>query len=246
MNENLSQMVKETPASESVVFSATDLDLPDAAEAAVEEQPQANTIGIVSLSEWFEQNCERFDNINQVKVAIRGVDAAKTLIMAVKDPDGEADGEGNDKRSLRVFENSDIHPVFNIPGTSMDVYNNGFRIIYEHQNNIFIKCYGVRTGLIAVFCNNINGNLIPYATTRVKKKDTEVEVATRNIDEVSAKLLEAADLETLQLLYKQSSKAVEEFTTNQDVVTWLLERQAEVTDINHHLQIDGVLIDMLV
>ena len=246
MNENLSQMVKETPANDSVVFSATDLDLPDAAEAAVEEQPQANTIGIVSLSEWFEQNCERFDNINQVKVAIRGVDAAKTLIMAVKDPDGEADGEGNDKRSLRVFENSDIHPVFNIPGTSMDVYNNGFRIIYEHQNNIFIKCYGVRTGLIAVFCNNINGNLIPYATTRVKKKDTEVEVATRNIDEVSAKLLEAADLETLQLLYKQSSKAVEEFTTNQDVVTWLLERQAEVTDINHHLQIDGVLIDMLV
>jgi hypothetical protein len=34
-------------------------------------------------------------------------------------------------------------------------------------------------------------------------------------------------------------------STIQTVVDWLLERQAEVTDINHHLQIDGVLIDIL-
>jgi len=246
MNENLSQMVKDAPADDAVVFSATDLDLPTEEEAAsVEEQPQANTIGIVSLSDWFESNCDRFDNINQVKVAIRGIDASKTLIMAVKNPAGDQDGEGNDIRNLRVFENSDAHPVLNIPGVSMNVYNNGFQIIYGYENNIFIKCYGVRTGLIAVFCNNIGGNLIPYATTRIKKKDSELEVATRDAAEVSAKLLEAADLESLQLLYKQSAKAVDGFTTNQDVVTWLLERQSEVTDINHHLQIDGVLIDIL-
>jgi len=52
-------------------------------------------------------------------------------------------------------------------------------------------------------------------------------------------------LEALQLLYKQSAKSVDEMTTNQSVVDWLLERQDDVTDINHHLQIDNVLIDIL-
>lgn len=242
MNENLSQMVRETPIDEAVVFSEADLDLPETTE---EVEVQDNTISIIPLSTWFEQNCDRFDNINQVKVAIRGVDPAQTLIMAIKNPDTEEDSEGNEKRNLRVFENADVHPVLNLPALSMDVYNNGFRIIYEYKDNIFIKCYGVRTGLITVFCNNINGQMIPYATTRVKRKDDEVEVTIKDVGEISAKLLVNADLESLQLLYRQSAKAIDELTTNQDVVDWLLERQASVTDINHHLQIDGALIDIL-
>ncbi len=246
MNENLSQMVKDAPTEDPVVFSATELDIPIEEDVVTEEEPQANTIAIVPLSVWFDQNCDRFDNINQVNAKIRGVDGSKTLIMAVKDSSGEKNSEGEDKRNLRTFENADIHPVLDIPGVSMDVYNNNiFRIVYEYGNGIFIKCYGVRTGLIAVFCNTINGNLIPYATTRVKKKDTELEVAAFPVAEMSAKLLLNADLEELQLLYKQSVKAIEGFTTNQDVVTWMLERQVDVTDINHHLQIDGALIDIL-
>lgn len=246
MNENLSQMVKDAPADDSTIFSETDLDLPEEEAAGVEETPNLpDTIDIISLSDWFEQNCDRFDNINQVKVVIRGVNAAQTLIMAVKDQDGGQDAEGNDRRNLRVFENADISPVLNLPGILMDVYNNGFRIVYEYENNIFIKCYGVKTGLIAVFCYNINGNMIPYNITRVKNKDTEVEVAGQDVDRVLAKLLENADLEKLQLLYRQSAKSIDDLTTNQDVVSWLLARQTEVTDINHHLQIDGVLIDIL-
>lgn len=247
MEENLTQMIEETPADDAVVFSEAELDLPVTEEETVEEviAEAVNMIAITSMSDWFEANCENFDNINQVKVAIRGVNADKTLIMAVKDPDGESDAEGHDPRSLRVFDNADVHPVLNIPGQSMDVYNNGFKIVYSHDDNIFIKCYGVRTGLIAVFCNNIDGKLIPYATTRIKKKDTDLEIVTRDAAEVSAKLPLDADLEALQLLYKQSAKALEELSTIQTVVDWLLERQAEVTDINHHLQIDGVLIDIL-
>lgn len=252
MNENLTQMVKDAPATDdAVVFSEADLDLPTeeevqaTEETQAEETPQANVIGIAPLSDWFEANCANFDNINQVKVAIRGVNADKTLIMAVKDPSGEQDSEGHDMRNLRVYENADAHPVLNIPGASMDVYNNGFKIVYAYDENIHIKCYGVRTGLIAVFCLNIGGNLIPYATTRVKKKDTELEVVTKDPADITSKLTLNADLEALQLLYKQSSKAVETLTTNQDVVDWMLTRQAEVTDINHHLQIDGVLIDIL-
>jgi hypothetical protein len=86
MDESLSQMVKDTPAEDPNVFSETDLDLPEEEAVITEETPNLpSTINIVPLSDWFERNCEQFDNINQVKVIIRGVDPTKTLIMAVKD-----------------------------------------------------------------------------------------------------------------------------------------------------------------
>ena len=253
MNDNLSQMVKDQPApDQSVLFSETDLDLPVeetpnesvAPVEAVAEEPQDNIISISTLSDWFEANSAAFDNINQVKVAIRGVDGDKTLIMAVLDTDGESGENGEEKRNLRVFDNADSLPVLNLPALSMDVYNNGFRIVYQHENT-FIKTYGVRTGLICTLCSNVNGKLLPYAVVRVKKKDTELQIPIIQPTVTAEKLAAPADLESLQLLYKQSVKSADELSTNQSVVDWLLDRQISVTDINHHLQIDNVLIDIL-
>jgi hypothetical protein len=253
MNENLSQMVREAPADTGMVFSETDLDLPieevtpvevPAAQAATETDVQANVIPISTLADWFEANSGNMTNINQVKVAIRGVDANRTLIMAVKDNDGEVDADGNDKRTLRVFDNADSIPVLNLPPLAMDVYNNGFKIVY-HQNGIFIKTYGVRTGLICTLCTEVNSKLIPYAVVRVKKKDDELTIPSTVPTITAEKLAAAADLESLQLLYKQSAKSIEDLTTNQSVIDWLIDRQNAVTDINHHLQIDNVLIDIL-
>jgi hypothetical protein len=250
MNENLSDMVRsETPTDSGMVFSETDLDLPkeeevEAVQVVEEETPTANVIGISTLADWFEANTQQLDNINQVKVAIRGVDADKTLIMAVKNGDGEVDADGNDKRTLRVFDNADTIPVLNLTPIKMDVYNNGFQIIYQ-QGDVFIKTYGVRTGLICTLCTAVNGQLIPYAVVRVKKKDEELSIPTEIPTVSPEKLAAPADLESLQLLYKQSAKATESLSTNQTVVDWLLERQESVTDINHHLQIDNVLISLL-
>jgi hypothetical protein len=249
MNENLSQLVRETPADTGMVFSETDLDLPaeevqPVVQVVEEAAPAANVIGISTLADWFEANTQQLDNINQVKVAIRGVNSDKTLIMAVKDVDGEVDADGNDKRTLRVFDNADTIPVLNLTPIKMDVYNNGFQIIYQ-QGDVFIKTYGVRTGLICTLCTSVNGQLVPYAVVRVKKKDEELAIPTEIPTITTEKLAAAADLESLQLLYKQSAKAVETLSTNQTVIDWLLERQASVTDINHHLQIDNVLIALL-
>lgn len=253
MNENLSQMVQQDPTpDQGVVFSEADLDLP--IEDTIEETPvvaevqtadvTAHIIPISTLSAWFEGNTGTLGNINQVKVAIRGVDGDKTLIMAVKDNDGETDADGNDKRTLRVFDNADSMPVLNLPPVSMDVYNNGFRIVYQ-QDDIFIKTYGVRTGLICTLCSQVGGKLLPYAVVRVKKKDEELVLPEAQPTVTAEKLAAAANLETLQLLYKQSAKSLDELSTNQSVVDWLIERQDSVTDINHHLQIDNVLIDIL-
>lgn len=248
-------MVKESTPDEGMVFSETDLDLPvdeETQEAVAEETapeveetpPNASIIPISTLADWFEANSGNVTNINQVKVAIRGVDANKTLIMAVRDGDGEVDEQGNDKRTLRVFDNADSVPVLNLPPLSMDVYNNGFRIVYQ-QGDIFIKTYGVRTGLICTLCTSVGGKLVPYSVVRVKKKDEELVIPNDHPTITAQQLLANADLEKLQLLYKQAAKSVEDLSTVQSVIDWMIERQDSVTDINHHLQIDNVLIDML-
>jgi hypothetical protein len=257
MNENLTQMVKQMETGASSVFPVDNIDIPpevveihsNTTMAAIDGNASSSRIQMVvqtvSLSEWFEINASKFSNINQVKVAIRGVDARKTLIMAVKDESKEKDAEGNDKRVLRVFEDADIHPVLNLAGMDMQIYNNGFRIINDINGTIFAKCYGIRTGLIIVFCNAIFDKLVPYEIVRIKKGEKEVIVPQSDIATITAKLSEQCDKEALQLLYKQISKSVNELTTKQSVVDWFVEKQKEVTDINHHLQIDQVIIDIL-
>jgi hypothetical protein len=247
MDTNLSDMIKDD---QPPVFETSNLDLPTESaptettiDAPVEETPQAEVIGLAPLNAWFEDNSAAFENISQVKVAIRGIDPAKTLIMAVLDGQGEVDG--NPSRDLQVFKNADTQPVLAMPALSMQIFNNGFKLIYQYTDEIFIKCYGVKTGLICVFCNMINGHMIPYQVVKAKKKDTEVLVPRCSAEEVIAKLPAAADLEALQILYKQSSKAVDELNTMTSVVIWLLNKQEEVMDINHLLQIDNVIINML-
>jgi len=237
-------MVKEDQTEDPVVFSENDLDLPTEEAEAVAEEPQVEAIEITTLNTWFDANCATFSNINQVKVSIRGVNSEENLIMAVEDETAEPNAEGERKRKLRVFDNADIQPVLNLAGIDMQIYNNGFKSTCEYQDNIYIKCYGIRSSLVVVFCNNINGILIPYNITKVKRADTQIEVPRRSVEEVQMKMAEATNIEDLQLRYKQASKA-EDINTNMDSINWLISRQAEVTDINHHLQIDNVIIETL-
>jgi hypothetical protein len=247
MNENLSQLVKETPGVDPVVFSEEELDLPidaDETEAlSADGQTDSYIIQISSLTDWFDANVENFPNIRKPTVSIQGVDPLEQLIVTVQVIDEETT-EQEDKRKLVVFDDSHLVPVLDLPAMDMQVYNNGFRIIYDFGEGIFIKSYGIRTGLISVFCNDINDKLIPYTIIKTKKSDTEIEIPRKDVNEVSQKLIQPLDLEALQLRYKQSSKA-EDLTTNQQAVDWLIERQSSIADINHHLQIDNVIIETL-
>lgn len=251
MTENLSEMVKDEATTGPVMFEETDLDLPT--EEAVSEEtetgeipPAVEAIAIMPLATWFERESEKFDNINEVKVAIRGVDADKTLIMAVKTGEEVAEGQEEDPRNLRVFENADVYPVLDLPAKNMEIYNNGFQIQYEYGDGILIKCYGVRTSLIATFCQDISGAPVPYAVVRIKKKDEEVEVpAPPEAEAIAGKINAPLDAEALQLRYKQISKDVGDMNTVLDALHWLLTKQSLITDINHHLQIDNVIIDTL-
>lgn len=260
--ENLSELVKDSDTS-GMVFSEEDLDFPiedttqqaqeETVEAAATEeeevQAQETTIHVTNLSDWFESNCDTFENINQVKVSIRGVDPKETLIITIPDGSGDKDESGNEKRLLKVFENANVIPVLNLAGVYMDVYNNNtFKVEYAWSPENYIKTYGIKGGLICVGCLLVDGNLIPYnVSPRVKKTDKtfEISLPTDTVEGIQAKMEETVDMEALQLLYKQISKASSDLTTKGDAIKWLLERQKTVTDINHHLQIDNVIINIL-
>jgi hypothetical protein len=111
-------------------------------------------------------------------------------------------------------------------------------------DGIYLKSYGVRKGLITIACYDHDDMLIPLDVARVRKNDTELVRPVIDATTSRANLAEALDIESLQLRYKQSSKA-EDMTTNLDAVKWLIERQGDIEDINHHLQIDNVIIDTL-
>lgn len=243
MSENLAQMVKEGRPQESV-FSENDLDIPaeqEQQEATPEAEIETSAIEIISLVDWFDRNVINFPNIKKPNVSLQGVDPSKQLIITLLI--GTRD-DGQEERKLMVFDNADQTPVLNVPAMDMQIYNNGFRIIYDLGTGVFIKSYGIRTGLVSVFCHDIDDMLIPYAVVRSKKKDTEVEIQTADSDIVRHHLSNQLDIEALQLRYKQSAKA-EGLTTNLDAIKWLLERQSDIADVNHHLQIDNVIIDTL-
>jgi len=243
MSENLSQMVKNGATEEPIVFSENDLDISKVLETVQTEEPiiDPSLIEISNLSDWFTTHVENFPNIRKPTMAITNVDPKEQLLITVP-YDTE---EGNEKKRIVVFNDAHLLPVLNKPAMDMQVYNNGFRIVYDLGNGIFVKSYGVRTGLISVFCNDIDDVLIPYGIVRAKKKDTSISIITKDSADTRHKLSEAVDIEALQLRYKQSSKA-EGLVLNNDAVNWLLERQATIEDINHHLQIDNVIIDTLI
>jgi len=250
--DNLDEMVKdiekgeeekkeEKQESEGIDFEGLNLNLPSEEEVKEESQEEKHAIKTVSLSDWFEENFRNFSNINHVKVSIRGIDPKKTLIFSVSDPKGD----DLEKRELFLFKESDVFPVLNLTGTSMDVFNNGFKIIYDLGQGKFLKCYGIKTGLIVVSCVEVNSFLIPYQRIKVKRGEKEVVITSTNMEAIQSKLQEKVDIEALELQYRQIQKSKEGITTNADAVHWLMERLSSVRDVNHLLQIDDVLIRIM-
>jgi hypothetical protein len=245
MNENLSQMIKEFDTNvpptippevsevEQVVEEKTEATTEEATEQVATPDP---IIEVTQLGTWFAQRESRFETVKAVNISVRDVDQNRDLVVTIPDVSG---------RRLKIIENANVQPVLNLDGLEMWVYNNGFEIVYEFNGPYYLKGYGFRTGLIVVYCAMINGLMIPYKIGKAKKKDEGIPMYFTDIDVLTAKLGQPIDREALELRYKQSAKAHEQFATNQDAITWLLNRTNDITDVNHLLQIDNVIIQML-
>jgi len=251
MNENLADMVRvatsdpTVPTEDEIVVEEDDI--VEAVEAVEETVNNTTTkIHITNLLEWFKNNSNSFDNIKPVNVSIQDGEPTN-LILSVENLEGRKNKNGNIMRIVQGFENADKIVVLDLPALTMNIFkNNNFKILYQTPiENIFVKCYSVSNGLIVIFNIMIEDMLIPYVIKRVKKKDTELDIILNTDNNLSEKINQNADLEALQLLYKQSVKSIDKFTTNKDVLLWLKERQAQILDINHLLQIDNLIIDIL-
>jgi len=254
MNENLAEMVSQETDEAPMSFPEDQLDIPvnasqqedesDNSENETITQQEPPTIPVTNLGSWFEGNHGLFPNIKQVRLQVTGVDQAEDLVLTIPHESGEVLDGGAEKRRLMKIDDANVFPVVNLPGIDMNVYNNGFRIVSQYTNDIFLKCYGVKTGLIIVFCKRLNNHLLPYAKTKVGKKATALEFINPPED-FDARSQMALDKEALVLLYKQVSGDIENLSTNLDAVIALTRKQDSIRDINHHVQIDNALIAIL-
>lgn len=242
MTENLAEMVKGHKEKE----KKQDLDIPEESKNKKEktERKQSSEVKITNLSEWFSTNHTNFNNIHHVKVKITGVDPKKTLIFSA---DTEESTKDSVERRLQIVEDADKIPVLNLPGEVFEVYNNGgFRIIYKEHDGKIIKSYGVKTGMYISHCININGLTIPFKVEKIKKKNKNsinpILIDKKHIEE---KMKEDIDIENIELQYNQIQKYKEGMKIKKDVISWMLERQKSITDINHHLKLDELIIQML-
>jgi hypothetical protein len=207
-------------------------------------QEESVEIGITSLSEWFKSNNENFDNVNYVRLNVKGVDPDETLIFTISDPKGGKDKRGFDKRNIKVFENANQFPVLDLPGTTMEIYTNCFIITNDMSDAKFLKCYGVKSGLIVYFCINIEGSLIPYARTKMKKREKGVKLISADTTGILSNLAAPIDPELLILQFAQIRKSIESITTKDEAIKWFMEKREGVIDIGHLMKIENALMHL--
>jgi len=247
MAENLAEMVKnetlapevlDTPIEEVVAAPET-----PAIETPVVEEIPARSVTISTLPEWFTKYSEAGE-VKAVKIAIKGVNTDNILIVSF--PTGEKLEDESLVKDVELFKRANKIPALDLPASTVNIYSNSFRMIQEYEG-VFIKVYGLKTNIILSFCINVNGLLIPFETSKVKRKEKYVVIPQPSqeiLDKLAINLGKPADLEALELRYKQS-KGVEGIATNLDAIKWLLDKQATIADINHHLQIDTVVTQVL-
>ena len=253
MNENLAEMVRNEPAIESEnIFNPDDIveetleaedatDVNDEQEQEEQEEDINEYIPTVLLSEWFEDNHTNFENINRVRIELNRVRPNRSIVTTIVDTEATDDLD----RKVCMFEDADRFNVLNLESSDFHMYGiNKFRVIYRYNDDVSVKCYGTKTVLFAIFCNNVNDKLIPYHVEKIKLNDENLLVTLRDPNEIIEKLENPADLEALQLLYKPISKNEADINTLQDAADWFMDTQESIVDINHLLKIDNILIKM--
>jgi len=254
MTENLSEMVKKQ--TEDNMFSIAKLDIPEEdvknineneitpeEESAIETDTHITTDNIINttnLSTWIRTQI--FEHIRLPTVTLQGIDPNKQLIIISIDESKEI----NDQRKLFIFDNADKIPVLDLPASEIQISQNTFKIVYTMEEEaVAIKSYRVRQGLTNIFCRIVDGLLIPFNLIRLKKGDNGIKTLPTppDIDVIKAKLDTNANFENYKILYKQL-KNVDDMETNRDIVNWFINRQIGIIDVNHHIQIDNVMIEM--
>jgi hypothetical protein len=236
--ENLSEMLKElNKKNKPSKFEKPEI---KTSEEVPDKEEVSEDINITNFYDWFEVYALQITNVAHVKTQVANINEKDSMILKTpKTTDPEI-------MELISFYKPSIRPILNLPPVQVKIFKNDtFEVLHAFNQNIFIKSYGVKTGLIVVFCVNVDGKIIPFEKCKVKKNVTSVRLSdySDKIALIKSSLQEQVDSEAIMLLYKQASDV--DFTTKESALDWFLKRQSEVIDINHLLKIDNVLINVI-
>ena len=213
-------------------------------ETIIEEKTEESgpEINLINFYDWYEANCASIHNVARVKAEVSNINVKDSIIFKIQKGKPE-----DESMELVSFYNPGSRPILNLPPVYMKVFKNDtFEVLHSYSDEIFVKSYGVKTGLILIFCANVDGKIVPYHRIKIKKNVTTVKLdKLPDINAIRERLSEDVDVESVQLLYKQASKYLSEFTTKEKTLSWFLKKESEVVDINHLLKIDSVLINVI-
>lgn len=236
-DEEKKEMVNENTENNESVVAPTD---------EPEKAPENTNIQIISFTKWIEKNNANLgpsSDVTKVKISVSDVDAAASIGFKAPNLKGEKDEDGKIKKDLFFVKEIASINVLDLPVYHIKFYKGDlFRIIHQYSPEIFIKEYCSKSGSILVFCTPVNNYLIPYARIKTKRKATEIAAEIPDLNKINEKMTGTGDIEGLQLMYKQSINAKDKLTSMDEIVSWLLKRYESAIDVNHQLQIDGVLI----
>lgn len=250
MSENLNDMVN---ALNNKTGETTTLPIVEKIEEVKEERQEKsdveskeenkNLINITNFHDWFLANSNNITGVSRVRVEVSNINSADSFMFKV--PKGKT--SELEEKELISFYNPKARPILNLPQIYLKVFKNDtFVVLHQYNEEAFIKSYGVKTGLIIVFCKNVNGMVLPLQKIKIKKGVENIELPELpEVKDLETKLKENVDVEALQLLYKQSIKFKDEFTTKEKTLEWFLKKQNEIIDINHLIKIDSVLISVI-
>ena len=234
------------PVRETVVETPEETVVPEAkaAKKKAEKKEEVFDIGVTNLFDWFVTNYKEIEDCRQVKSAIAGVDPKSFLIYTLPKPNAKPDEKGEKEREVFFFKNPLSRPLLNLKPVLMDSYNlETFRIIYPFDEGCFIKAYGIKTGLIVTLCLQVEDIAVPYKILKVNRMTKGIHFVKPDAEKIIVGMKEVCDVEALNVRYPQLTKiSKEQNTTNESAIRNLLNRQKTVSDINHHLKIDEIVI----
>jgi len=248
MNESLLDMIKQ--GTTKTVSRSKQIEELVSEQKVVETEPKklmtekGFELPLISLADWFLENSPSIASIRIAKVNMVGVDSKKTIIIAVPEARSEKDSGSNvDTREVMVMKKCLQKQVVNLPPSQIDIFDHDvMRIIYACADDIFIKSYCLKTGLINVFCLKVGECIVPYTRDRIKKGAKTVLVPLPDPEYIKGRLAKSADTQKIHLLYKQVEKQMDSIKINMEAIMWLNSRQEGVIDVNHLMQLDDTII----
>jgi len=245
MTENLGEMLGELNNVTPMVVAVEEEDegMVPVEEASSDENTSTvveNEIKIdfIKFSAWvtkFEPVITEVSGIKKLNMSnVRGIDPTESIIFKLPVED--------DKMITKQIDDTNEIPVLDLPPISFTIYkNNTFMITHLVNEQVVVKCYGLKTGPLLFFCRVTEHGFIPFQKEKIKKKNDGSINISSNYPVID---LDAdADAEGIFLLYKQAQKVHDKMKTKKEALIWFTEKMKDVSDINHLIKIDQVLLN---